>query len=183
MVGNTNRISAVVVLSLVLSLAAEGAAAQDKRGFAVNAGVGMSQIKDKDGADKFDGNAFGYTLGGEFRFNENFALGFGVFSLGTADDDFNGVNTDIEVNGTEINMRFIMPVSDSLEFFGKVGSAWYSADLEPGGSNGLGDTAIDFGVGLDIGRSNLTFRLAGTYFDGTKNESGALISAGINYRF
>jgi len=178
-----NRLSAVVLLSLVLSLAAEKAAAQDKRGFAVNVGIGISQIKDKDGADTFDGNAFGYTIGGEFRFNENFALGGGVFGLGTADDEFDGVNTDIEVKGGEINMRFIKPLSDSLEFFGKVGSAFYTADLEPGGSNGLGDTAVEFGVGLDIGRGNLALRLAGTYFDGSRDESGALITAGINYRF
>lgn len=55
-----NRLLAVVLFLLVLSLAAEKAAAQDKRGFAVNVGIGISQIKDKDGADKFDGNAFGY---------------------------------------------------------------------------------------------------------------------------
>jgi len=80
-------------------------------------------------------------------------------------------------------MRVIMPISDGLEFFGKVGSAWYTADLDPGGSNWLGDTAVEFGLGLDIGSGDLAFRLAGNYYNGRREESGALITAGFNYRF
>lgn len=178
-----SRLIISVMVFLIFSLAAGEAVAQGKRGFAVNFGVGVSQIKDTDGTEKFDGNAFGYAIGGEFRFSDNFAIGSSVFGLGTADDNFNGTSTEIEVKGADIKMRFIMPVTDGLEFFGQVGQAWYTADLEPGGNNGFGDTAVEFGLGLDAGGGNLAFRLAGIYLDGPRNESGALVTAGFNYRF
>lgn len=176
---------AIVVLLVTAgtAVADDKAAANNKRGFAVNAGVGASWIRDTDGAEKFDGNAFGYSIGVEYRFGPNFALGTGIFGLGTADDDFNGTNTEIEVKGADIKMRVIMPVGDSVEFFGQIGSAWYTADLEPGGSNFLGDTAAEFGLGLDIGSGDMAFRLSGIYLDGPRNESGALVTAGFNYRF
>ena len=177
------RQSFLVIAFLLLLLSAGDAFADDDQGFAVNFGVGVSQIKDTDGTEKFDGNAFGYSIGGEYRFGTNFALGSSIFGLGTADDDFNGSNTEIEVKGADLKMRFIMPVTDGVEFFGQVGHAWYTADLEPGGNNGLGDTAVEFGLGMDFGSGKLAFRLAGIYLDGAKKETGALVTAGFNYRF
>lgn len=178
-----NRSVSLLLLAATL-LPAEDARADDKRGFAVNVGVGVSEISDKDGADKFKGNGFGYSIGAEYRFNRNFALGAGIFSLGTADDEFAGTNTEIEVRGADFLMRFIVPVNEGFEFYGSVGQSWYTADLEPGGNNGpFGDTAVEFGLGLDIGSGPLAFRLAGRYFDGPKDEAGALLTAGVNYRF
>ena len=40
-----------------------------------------------------------------------------------------------------------------------------------------------FGLGLDFGSGNLAFRLAGNYYNGRREESGALLTAGFNYRF
>lgn len=184
MVNAMNRLKLSLVLLVAVLFAAGESVADEKRGFGVNFGVGVSQIQDKDGTDKFKGNAFGYSIGGEYRIGRNFAFGAGVFGLGRADDEFNGENTEIEVKGGDLSMRFIMPVSDAIEFFGLVGHAWYKADLEPGGSNGpLGDTAVQFGFGMDIGSGDMAFRLAGRYFDGSKDEAGALVTAGFNYRF
>ncbi|MDH3619433.1 MAG: porin family protein [Gammaproteobacteria bacterium] len=178
-----NRMTLVSGACFLLLLAGT-ADAEDKRGFAVNFGVGASQIMDKDGDDKFEGNAFGYTIGGEYRFGANFALAGSVFGLGSADDEFNGVDTEIEVKGGDVKMRFIMPVTDGFEFFGQVGHAWYSANLDPGGSNApFGDTAVEFGLGFDIGSGNLAVRLAGIYLDGSSDEAGALATIGMNYRF
>ena len=77
-----------------------------------------------------------------------------------------------------------MPVSESVELFALAGSAGYTADLEPGGNNGLfGEDAFELGLGLDIGnRENFAFRLAGRYYDGPRDESGALTTIGFNYR-
>lgn len=184
MVNAMNRMNLSLLMLVILLFSAGESVADEKRGFAVNFGVGISQIMDKDGDDKFKGNALGYSIGGEYRIGRNFAFGAGVFGLGTADDEFDGVDTEIEVKGGDLSMRFIMPVSDAIEFYGLVGHAWYSADLEPGGNNGpLGDTAVQFGFGVDMGSGNLAFRLAGRYFDGSKDEAGALVTAGFNYRF
>lgn len=159
--------------------------AQDKSGFGVNIGVGISQVKDRDGSESFNANDFGYIMGGEYRFNENFALGLNVFGLGSPEDEFNSVSTTIEVRGFDLVMRFILPVSESVELFALAGAAGYTADLEPGGNNGLfGEDAVEFGLGVDIGGGgNFAFRLAGRYFDGPRDESGALTTIGFNYRF
>lgn len=173
----------ILLVAITLWSAAESRA-DDKRGFALNVGVGVSEISDKDGADRFKGNSFGYSIGAEYRFNRNFAVGLGIFNLGTAEDQFAGTNTEIEVRGGDVVIRFIAPVNEGFEFFGTFGQSWYTADLEPGGSNGpFGDTALELGLGMDIGSGPLSFRLAGRYFDGPKDEAGALLTAGVNYRF
>lgn len=184
MVNTMNRLNCSMVLLVAMLFAASESVADEKRGFAVNFGVGASQIMDKDGTEEFKGDAFGYSIGGEYRMGRNFAFGAGVFGLGSADDDFNGENVEIEVKGGDLSMRFIMPAGDAIEFFGLVGHAWYTADLEPGGNNGpFGDTAVQFGFGMDIGSGDLAFRLVGRYFDGSKDEAAALVTAGFNYRF
>ena len=67
------------------------ARAQGRTGFAVNVGVGLSQVKDRDGGESFNANDFGIILGAEYRFNEYFALGRGTFQLGSPEDDFKGL--------------------------------------------------------------------------------------------
>jgi len=174
-----------VLLITAVSFASQCAYAQDNKGFAVNLGIGVSQVKDRDGTESFNANDLGYILGVEYRFNDHFALGFNTFGLGNPDDEFNGVNTTIEVKGFDLVARFIMPVSERVEFFALAGSAGYTADLEPGGNNGLfGEDAVELGLGLDIGsREDFAFRLAGRYYDGPRDESGALVTIGFNYRF
>lgn len=177
--------SSLAALVLLLIFTVDAVQARDKAGFAVNVGVGVSQVKDRDGTESFNANDFGYILGAEYRFNDHFALGLNTFGLGSPEDDFNSVSTTIEVKGVDLVMRFILPVADSVELFALAGSAAYKADLEPGGTNGLfGEDAAEFGLGLDVGTSdNFAFRLAGRYYDGPRDESGALITVGFNYRF
>lgn len=174
-----------IIVVVVVGLTMQAANAQNKSGFALNAGIGISQIKDRDGTESFNANAFGYIMGGEYRFNDHIALGLNVFGLGTAEDDFNSVNTKIEVRGLDLVARFILPVADSVELFALAGTAGYTADLEPGGTNGLfGEDAVELGLGLDIGGGeNFAFRVAGRYYDGPRQESGALLTLGFNYRF
>lgn len=175
----------MATLVAMLFLASGIAEAQDKSGFGVNVGVGISQVKDRDGSESFNANDFGYMMGGEYRFNENFAIGFNVFGLGNPEDEFNSVSTTIEVRGADLVLRIILPVSQGVELFGLAGTAAYKADLEPGGTNGLfGEDAAELGLGVDIGSGeSFAFRLAGRYFDGPRDESGALITIGFNYRF
>ncbi|MGB5255684.1 MAG: outer membrane beta-barrel protein [Woeseiaceae bacterium] len=175
----------MAVVVAMLCLVNGIAEAQDKSGFGVNVGVGISQVKDRDGSESFNANDIGYIMGGEYRFNENFAIGFNVFGLGSPEDEFNSVNTTIEVRGADLVLRFILPVADGVELFGLAGTAAYKADLEPGGTNGLfGEDAVELGLGADLGSGeNFAFRLAGRYFDGPRDESGALITIGFNYRF
>ncbi|MGI9232582.1 MAG: outer membrane beta-barrel protein [Woeseiaceae bacterium] len=157
--------------------------ASEKSGWAMSAGIGSSVIKDRDGNETFDGNGFGYTWGLEYRFSRQWALGIDLFSLGSASDTFNSVNTTIDVGGMDIRGRIIFPLSENVEMYGRLGFAGYFADVDPG-TNNLGEDAVSLGLGLDIDRGeHFTIRLDGRYFDGPRDESGALLTIGFNYRY
>lgn len=180
-----NRIVLVAVIGLLIT--ALPVYAQDRTGWGVSAGIGPSRIKDKDGADRFSGAGFGLAAEVEYRFSSSIALGLGGFSLGRAEDSFGGVDTEIEVRGFELFGRVILPVSDSLEFYGRVGAATYFVDIDPGIvslDDIFGEDAVELGVGVDFGRrEKMAFRLEGRYFNGGSDETGALMFLGINYLF
>ena len=157
--------------------------ADEKSGWAMSAGIGTSLIKDRDGNETFEGNGFGYTWGVEYRFSRRWAIGVDLFSLGRASDTFDSVDTTINVGGIDLRGRIIFPMSENVEMYGRLGFAGYFADVDPGSSN-LGEDAVSFGLGLDIDRGeHFTVRIEGRYFDGVRDESGALLTAGFNYRF
>ena len=181
-----NRVALLVVaLLFVIALPVH---AQERTGWGISAGVGPSRIKDKDGADEFSGAGFGLAADVEYRFSPNIALGLGMFSLGRADDSFGGVETEIQVRGFELFGRAIIPVTDTFEIYGRVGSATYFVDIDPGfvslDDALFGEDAVEFGIGVDFGRRDkMAFRLEGRYLDGGKDESGALMFVGFNYLF
>ena len=178
----------ITVLLIGLFVATVPAHAQDRTGWGVSAGIGTSRIKDKDGADEFSGAGFGMALDVEYRLSSNIALGLGGFSLGRAEDSFGGVDTEIEARGWEFFGRVIYPVSDTAEFYGRVGTGTYFVDIDPGSVSFqdavLGSGFVDFGFGVDFGRKEkLAFRLEGRYLNGGNDEAGALMLFGFNYLF
>lgn len=182
-----NEIALVAALCLLIGVQA-GARAQDRTGWGVSASVGVSRISDEDGAEKFDGTAFGLAAEFEYRFTPNFALGFGGFSLGRADDTFNGEDTEIEVRGYELFGRLILPLSPATDFYGRVGAANYFTDIDPGSVSFedalFGEDALELGVGLDFGRrEKLATRIELRFYNGGSDETGLLLTAGINFLF
>ena len=96
--------------------------AQDKSGFGVNIGVGISQVKDRDGSESFNANDFGYIMGGEYRFNENFALGLdgkvGINGNLTLDFTVNPDFGQVEADPSEVNLSaFETFFSEKRPFF------------------------------------------------------------------
>ena len=121
------------------------------RGWAVNFGVGVSQIRDRDDEGTFEGNSFAYMVNGEFRFSENFALGAGFISLGDDDDVVAGIDTSLDVGGVDLFVRGILPINETTEIYGRFGTAIYQVDSDPFSFNGLfGDDAFEVGAGLEI---------------------------------
>ena len=162
--------------------------AEDKTGWGLSATIGTSQIKDKDGAETFKGNSFGLSAEVEYRFTPNLALGFGGFSLGRADDTFNAVDTEIEVRGYSLFGRVILPLSDTVDVFGRIGAANYFVDIDPGTVSFqdalFGEDAVELGLGVDFGRrEKLAYRLEGRFFNGGSDETGVLLVVGVNYLF
>jgi len=175
--------SVAFVIVVFLPLFATATHADEKSGWAMSAGIGASLIKDRDGNETFEGHGFGYTWGVEYRFSKQWAFGIDLFSLGSASDTFNSVDTTIDVGGMDLRGRIIFPMSENVEIYGRLGFAGYFADVDPG-TNNLGEDAVSLGLGLDIDRSeHFTIRIEGRYFDGRRDESGALLTAGFNYRF
>ena len=179
--------SAIFVSIVFLLGAALPVLAQDRTGWGVSAGIGASRIKDIDGADRFSGAGFGLAAEVEYRFSPHIALGLGAFSLGRAEDSFGGVDTEIEVRGFELFGRVIYPVSDAFELYGRVGSATYFVDIDPGTvslDDLFGEDAVELGFGIDFGRKEKTaFRLEGRYLNGGSDETGALMFFGFNHLF
>ncbi len=177
----------ITILGLLL-VTTGTARAEDKTGWGLSATIGASKIEDKDGTDTFSGNGFGFSAEFEYRFTPNFALGFGGFSLGSAEDTFNSVDTQIEVRGYDLFGRGIFPVSDKADVFVRIGAANYFVDIDPGSVSFadalFGEDAVEFGLGVDFGRrEKLAFRLEGRFFNGGNDETGALLMAGVNYLF
>ena len=162
--------------------------AQDRTGWGVSAGLGPSRIKDKDGADEFSGAGFGLAADVEYRFSPHIALGLGIFSLGRAEDSFGGEDTEIQVRGWELFGRAILPVSDSVEIYGRVGGAVYYVDIDPGSVSLeealFGEDAVEVGIGVDFGRKEkMAFRLEGRFLNGGMDETGGALFVGFNYLF
>lgn len=179
------RPAAFAILAAALSFPA---VADDKVGWGLSGTLGASQIKDKDGADTFQGNGVGLSAEVEYRFTPNFALGFGGFSLGSAEDTFGTIDTEIEVRGFEFFGRAIFPVSDAVDVYGRVGAANYYVDIDPGSVSLddalFGEDAVELGLGVDFARKDgLAYRLEGRFFNGGKDETGFLLTVGINYLF
>lgn len=171
--------------SLVILLLAMPVPAQDRGGFAFSGGLGTSLIRDEDGAETFQGSSFAYTFGIEYRFKSRFALGFDIFDLGTADDTIQNVDTEIDVRGAEFTLRHYFGASERVEPFLMLGAAVYSADVDPGGNTGLfGEDAWMIGGGLDVYTgAAFAWRLEGRFFNGPRDESAGLITAGFIIRF
>ena len=181
----TARIS--VGLVVLLLLAGQPVQAGERTGWGLSAGVGGSRIRDTDGDETFSGNDLALIGEIEYRFTPNFALGFGGFSLGRAEDTVAGIDTEIEAHGFELFGRLVLPLSDTAEIYGRIGAANYRVDVDPGIAlveSLFGDDATAFGLGIDFGRrEKLAFRIEGRYFDGSSDESGALLVFGVNYLF
>ena len=180
--------SVVLATTVLLLTVAAPATARDDTGWGISAGVGAARIRDKDGADEFSGGSLGLSADVEYRFTPNFALGFGGFSLGRADDSFGGVDTEIEVRGYELFGRVIVPMTETVEFYGRIGAANYFVDIDPGGVSLedalFGEDAVGLGIGLDFGRKEkLAFRIEGRYLNGGSDETGTLLTVGVNYLF
>lgn len=174
---------AIYVIAVIVPLISTVVRADDDTGWAVSFGIGSASIRDKDGDDTFRANEFVYNWGPEYRYSQRWALGVDFFGIGSGTDDFNGVETTIDVGGFELRGRYIVRLSDSVEMYGRLGYAAYFADVDPGG-NTAGEGAATLGLGFDFGRGDhWRFRLDGRYLQGPSDESGAIVTAGFNYRF
>ncbi len=176
-----NILKSLVVSSLLLC--SHGVIADP--GFGLYANLGLSVIKDRDSNSNFQGNSTGGSYGVDYRTKNGLSFGFGGFTLGSADDTLNGVDTNIDVRGLELFLRYPFWQKEHAEVFARIGGVHYFADVEPGGVFTLfGNDGWDLGLGVDFLRDdNWTWRLEARYMNGDRDEAASLFTAGIRYQF
>jgi len=172
---------------IVLAIAASPCHAQlaDRSGWGFSASIGASQVRDEDGSDRFKGSAFGASLETEFRFNTRFALGIGAYTLGKSDDDFGGVETSVEARGLGVFGRFITPMTETSEWYVRLGQAQTFVDIDPGTVSFeealFGDDTVELGIGFDLARKKATaVRLEARFFNAGNDETAFLLTIGLN---
>jgi hypothetical protein len=119
------------------------------------------------------------------RFVPRFALGFDYLDFGSATDTVGSVDVEVVATGLDLYARLVFPLSETIEAYGRPGGVFYDADVidDVAGFDGFGDDGISVGGGIDIGRDAYAFRLEGRCIDGARDESGALVTAGVTFRF
>ena len=160
-------------------------AERDTRGWAIAAGVGVSQIKDDDGDTNFKGDGLGTALDVEYRFSPQFALGLGFFSLGDTEDTINGAETEISARGYSLHGRFFFPSNSAIEPYVRFGSSLFTADVSSTEQIALTlDAAWEFGGGIEFLIDDAwSLRLDGRYLNADNDESALLVTAGFRFQF
>ncbi|MEM9171680.1 MAG: outer membrane beta-barrel protein [Pseudomonadota bacterium] len=154
------------------------------QGFSVAPTIGYAVLRDEDGSEEFEGDSTAIAVDFEWRLMRYLGLGINVTEFGEAEDEFNGVDTTLEANGFGFFVRGILPVSDYVELYARVGRFAYSTDLTPGGGSSFlfNEDADEYGVGIDIRTSTRwSIRLEHRELDGEDRESASY--TGIGFRF
>lgn len=95
------------------------------------------------------------AISGGYRFNKNFAIEAAYIDLGESEDDIDPIWT-LETDGFNFSAVGIIPVSDKVDIFGKVGVFTWEVTLDEAGYGELASedgTDISFGIGASV---NLT---------------------------
>jgi OmpA-OmpF porin, OOP family len=148
--------SALAALAFAMATAAH---ADTQPGFYAGAGFGITKIED----DGFDGNDVddsdtGFKIFGGYSFNQNFAVEVSYFDLGetsgTLDDPFFGpFDFTAGISGLNASAVGVLPVSETVSLFGKLGVASYKIDADvnfsglASGSGSESETDMTYGIG------------------------------------
>lgn len=115
----------------------------------VGGGVGVYTL-DIDDIDYDDSAALLRGFAG-FRLNDNWAIEGDYQRFSEAEDDFLGVDAELDFEGYGVALRPIIPLGNLVDLYGKVGWTWYDADASAGGF-AISDSGDDFtwGGGVDF---------------------------------
>lgn len=169
----------LIWLPLVFLFAATWASAE---GFYAGAGIGLTQIEDSDQGESFDDSPFGWKILAGYDFTDNFAVEGGYLNSGKAEDTVFGENVEVELTAFVISAVGLMPVSDTVQLFGKLG--FYSGEQEV---TAFGVTVDDDDDGLTVG-AGLRFRASDNFvirgdFDWFDTDLDTLWSIGAGFQF
>ena len=89
------------------------------------ASVGSTKIEIDDSTSgiEFSGSDVGWKVFGRYMFNDNWGIEAGYVDLGKPDDTIMGVDIEVKADGFDGSLVGAVPVSDTVELFGKTGVA------------------------------------------------------------
>ena len=144
--------------------------------------VGRTEVDDFCGGTQSgltcDNSDTSYKIFGGYQFNKNFALEAAYIDISqvTAEDG----SSKLTVESTAFNLSAvgIAPISDAVDFFGKIGVMSWETKAEVSGllvsSNEASGSDITFGLGFDFGLGeHFALRLEAERFNGVGDESTA----------
>lgn len=186
------------LLSLVVVAVLAAPAAATETGFYVGAGLGVSSVDMRDfnpdyAGLRFEDDELGFKLFGGFRLLKYFALEASYVDFGNV-KAWEGGNIQVyaEANvGISMWSGYavgLVPVSDKVDFFGKLGYASYDVDSNAtasGETEDRSDSGSDLAYGLGV---NFLFKKFGARIEcdwlKIPDTGGAfLISASLTYNF
>ncbi len=176
-----------IILTILLTgmVLASPKAVAGEPGLYIGGGVGAYTL-DIDDTD-FDDNATVARVFAGLQFTENLAIEGEYQKLFESEDDIFGVDAELEADIWTISLRPILPLTDFVDLYGKIGYSHYDADVQAsilGASFSAddSDTVFSWGGGVDLNFGNLSLRGEVSRIE-IDDADLNLVSAGLVFRF
>jgi len=155
-------------------------------GFSIGASLGYANIENDDSAFDFDANDTGYKLIASYSFANYLGIEGGFVDFGEPSDDVLGIPGKIDAQGWTLYGVGRLPLSDSVELFGKAGViSWEADSIVDGalvGADDGDDLALGFGASWNTNGS-LGLRAEYEWFDIPDADNVWMASIGFVLRF
>lgn len=164
---------------LALLLATSPAMAE---GFYGGAGIGLLQVEEEELGESFKDNPFGWRILAGYDFNDKFAVEGSYIKSGKAEDTVFGEDVEVELSAFTVSAVGLLPLSDSMQLFGKVG--FYTGEQEVtvlGSTLDEDDDGFTMGAGVRF-RTSDQFVIRGD-FDWFDTDLETLWSIGIGFQY
>ena len=172
--------------ALVLCVSSGSASAEPDTGLYLGGGVGVYTLDIDD--TSFDDNASVVKVLGGYRFGKHLAIEADYQKLFETEDDIFGAEAELEADAFTVAIRPILPLTDFLDVYGKVGYTYYEFDsratfLGVEISEDDSDRDWSYGLGVDLNvTDNLSLRGEVTRLD-IDDADLNLVSAAVLFRF
>ena len=169
---------------VLLGVAAYSANAADQ-GLYIGGGVGVYTLDIDD--TSFDDNAtVGKAIVG-YRFSDYAALEVDYQKLFEVEDDVLGGKAEIDADAWTVSLRPILPVSDFVDLYAKVGYTWYDVEAKSTILGGVSidtdtDSSFSWGGGVDLNFGNVSLRGEVSRIE-VDDADLNLVTAGVIVRF
>ncbi len=175
---------AITLFALVLLGVSTFSANAAEQGLYMGGGVGVYTLDIDD--TSFDDNATVAKVIAGFRFSDGIAIEVDYQKLFEVEDDVLGVKAEIDAEAWTVSLRPILPVSDFLDLYAKIGYTWYDIEARTNilGGVSIEDTEASFswGGGVDLNFGNVSFRGEVTRIE-VDDADLNLVTAGVIVRF